>query len=100
MTGSIQRRVSPITGKVTYRVRVFVGQREGGVGDGAFGGLVGPEPPARGGVEGEEGVADDDGLVGAVAGGGGRYLRIGGLFKSGHFYGVCAIGPGGGVRTR
>ena len=32
MTGSIQRRVSPITGKVTYRVRVFVGQREGGSG--------------------------------------------------------------------
>lgn len=32
MTGSIQRRVSPITGKVSYRVRVFVGKREGGAG--------------------------------------------------------------------
>ena len=32
MNGHIQRRVSPITGKVSYRVRVFVGKREGGHG--------------------------------------------------------------------
>jgi len=32
MTGHIQRRVSPLTGAVSYRVRVYVGKREGGHG--------------------------------------------------------------------
>ena len=49
MTGSIQRRVSPITGRISYRVRVFVGKREGGSGwvnGGTYGRLKAEAEPA------------------------------------------------------
>lgn len=49
MRGHVQRRVSPITGRVSYRVRVFVGKREGGAGwvsGGTYGRLKAEAEPA------------------------------------------------------
>lgn len=56
MNGRIERRVSPITGRVTYRCRVYLGKRDGGprwISGGSYGRLHahGDEPCAEAALE-------------------------------------------------